>query len=71
MDIIAIIFLVFGWIFDVTGLKITALAMSAFFFGLIVICALFGNRYENKKSQTGNSIVWGSILALSIVSLVI
>ncbi len=71
MDIMTIIFLVFGWIFDVTGLKITALAMSAIFFGLIAICGFFGKKGENKKSQTVNAAVWGSVLALSIVSLVI
>lgn len=70
MGIISILFLVFGWIFSIKGLIITALCLSSFF-ALCLSISLFSNTSKIKK----DSCLWGDIiqfvvLILSIVKLV-
>lgn len=69
MDIIAIIFLIFGWVFDVTGLKIASLSMAGIVFVFIAIYYFTNGRsLEGKFFKT---VLWVIVLALSIVSLAI
>ena len=69
MGIISILFLVFGWIFSIKGLIITALCLSSFFV-LCLTIGLFADSSEIKK----NACMWEDIiqfvvLILSIVKL--
>ena len=70
MGIISILFLVFGWIFNIKGLVITSLCMSAFFI-LCLTISLFSNIDDDTKlkSLIGN-IIQFIVLILSIVKLV-
>lgn len=48
MGIISFLFLVFGWIFSIKGLIITALCLSSFFALCLSIC-LFSDSSKNKE----------------------
>jgi len=70
MGIISILFLVFGWIFSIKGLIITALCLSSFFALCLSIC-LFSNTSKIKKdSCMFENIIQFVVLILSIVKLV-
>ena len=70
MGIISILFLVFGWIFSIKGLIITALCLSAFF-ALCLTISLFSNISKIKKdSCMWENIIQFVVLILSIVKLV-
>ena len=70
MGIISLLFLVFGWIFSIKGLVITALCLSSFFALCLSIC-LFSDISKIKKDDCmWEDIFQFVILILSIVKLV-
>lgn len=70
MGIISILFLVFGWIFSIKGLVITALCLSSFF-ALCLTIALFSDSSKIKKDACmWQDIIQFVVLILSIVKLV-
>lgn len=70
MGIISILFLVFGWIFSIKGLIITALCLSAFF-ALCLTIGLFVDSSKIKKDACmWEDIIQFVVLILSIVKLV-
>lgn len=70
MGIISILFLVFGWIFSIKGLIITALCLSSFF-ALCLSVSLFSDSSKIKKDACmWENIIQFVILILSIVKLV-
>lgn len=70
MGIISILFLVFGWIFSIKGLIITALCLSSFF-ALCLMIGLFSNVDDDTKSKgLIENIIQFIVLILSIVKLV-
>ena len=70
MGIISILFLVFGWIFSIKGLIITALCLSAFF-ALCLTIGLFSNIDDDTKLKgLIENIIQFVVLILSIVKLV-
>ena len=73
MDIISIIFLVFGWVFNINGLIVTSIVLSSF--GIILttinlINQIDKDNYEIRRSTFGFAI-YCIILGLSIVKLCI
>lgn len=64
MGIISILFLVFGWIFSIKDLVITALCLSSFF-ALCLSISLFAD-----SSKIWDDIIQFVVLILSIVKLV-
>ena len=67
MDILAILFLIFGWIFKVNGLVITSIVLSAIisFYQILKIC------FANEKSKR-DIFIFGFdmvLLALSIITI--
>ena len=71
MGIISILFLVFGWIFSVKGLVITALYLSSFFMLCLSMCLFFDTSSKIKKdSCMWENIIQFVVLILSIVKLV-
>lgn len=70
MGIISILFLVFGWIFSIKGLIITALSLSSFFV-LCLTIGLFSNVDDDTKLKCLiENIIQFVVLILSIVKLV-
>lgn len=70
MGIISILFLVFGWIFSIKGLIITALCLSSFF-ALCLSIGLFSDSSKIKKDACmWEDIIQFVVLILSIVKLV-
>lgn len=69
MGIISILFLVFGWIFSIKGLIITALCLSAVFSLSLPIGVFFEKSNEDKFSCLFNDIIQFVVLILSIVEL--
>lgn len=67
MDIAAILFLVFGWINDITGLKIAALIMSSILMILLIIQKTYG-QLDNAEARIVEHII---IVSLAIISMVI
>lgn len=70
MGIISILFLVFGWIFSVKGLIITALCLSSFFALCLTICLFSDNSKIKKDVCMWEDIIQFVVLILSIVKLV-
>ena len=68
MGIVSILFLVFGWAFNIKGLVITALCLSSFF-ALCLSVSLFSNKVK-KNARMLNDIIQFTVLILSIVKLV-
>ena len=69
MGIISILFLVFGWIFSIKGLIITALCLSLFFW-LCLTISLFSNIDDDTKlNALIENIIQFIVLILSIVQL--
>ena len=69
MGIISILFLVFGWIFSIKGLIVTALCLSSFF-ALCLTIGVFSNTSKIKKdSYVWEDIIQFVVLILSIVKL--
>lgn len=68
MDIAAIIFLIFGWVFGITALKVTALAMSSVFSVLIFLAMVKGAKLDHYTARFTEQMI---ILALSIVSILL
>ena len=71
MGIISVLFLVFGWIFSVKGLIITALCLSSFFALCLSMCLFF---FDTSSKIKKDSCMWENIiqfivLILSIVKL--
>ena len=70
MGIISLLFLVFGWIFSIKGLVITALCLSSFF-ALCLSISLFSDSSKIKKDACmWEDIIQFVVLILSIVKLV-
>lgn len=67
MDIAAILFLIFGWINDVTGLKITALVISSALMILLILQKTYGT-LDNAAARIVEHII---IVSLAIISMVI
>ena len=71
MGIISILFLVFGWIFNVKGLVIVSLCISAFFALCLTFISLFSNINDDLKEKgLIENIIQFIVLILSIVKLV-
>lgn len=70
MGIISILFLVFGWIFSIKGLIITALCLSSFFALCLTICLFADTSKIKKDSCMWEDIIQFVVLILSIVKLV-
>lgn len=68
MGIVSILFLVFGWVFNIKGLVITALCLSSFF-ALCLSVALLSDKVK-KNACMLNAIIQFVVLILSIVKLV-
>lgn len=69
MDIAAILFLVFGWIFGVTGLKVASLVMSSIFFVIMfLLCIFMSGKFSHPSARV---VEFAVIVALSIISLTI
>ncbi len=68
MGMISILFLVFGWIFSIKGLIITALCLSSFFV-LCLTIYLFADS-SKKDACMFENIIQFVVLILSIVKLV-
>ena len=49
MGITSVLFLMFGWIFSVKGLIITALSLSSFFALCLSMCLFFWYFFKNKE----------------------
>ena len=61
MDIVAILFLVFGWIYKIKGLVITAIVLSS-------ILVLFNiAHFEKTKKDTVSLFFYFILFALSII----
>ena len=61
MDIVAILFLVFGWIYKIKGLVITAIVLSS-------ILVLFNiAHFKNSKKDTVSLFFYFILFALSII----
>ena len=71
MGITSVLFLMFGWIFSVKGLIITALSLSSFFALCLSMCLFFDTSSKIKKdSCMWENIIQFVVLILSIVKLV-
>ena len=70
MGIISILFLVFGWIFSIKGLIITALCLSSFFALCLTICLFSDTSKIKKDSCMWEDTIQFVVLILSIVKLV-
>ena len=70
MGIISILFLVFGWIFSIKGLIITALCLSSFFALCLSICLFSDTSKIKKDACMWEDIIQFVVLILSIVKLV-
>ena len=70
MGIISILFLVFGWIFSIEGLIITALCLSSFFALYLSVCLFSDTSKIKKDACMWEDIIQFIVLILSIVKLV-
>ena len=69
LNILQTLFLIFGWIYNIKGLVITALVIDAWF----LICNFYelGKKHKVIKLSSHICIGWqAAILALSIIKLV-
>ena len=70
MGITSVLFLMFGWIFNIKGLVITALCLSSFFMLCLSMCLFFDTSSKIKKdSCMWENIIQFVVLILSIVKL--
>ena len=70
MGITSVLFLMFGWIFNIKGLVITALYLSSFFMLCLSMCLFFDTSSKIKKdSCMWENIIQFVVLILSIVKL--
>ena len=67
MDILCIIFLIFGWIFKIKGLVITALVLAV----IVWIYDIFRRHKEKETKVSLDLIISASVVGLSIVKLCI
>lgn len=68
LNIVEILFLIFGWVFEKKGLVIAALVVSSLF----LIASLYEYGTKNGKPKTGNvlaMLIQIPCLALSIIKL--
>ena len=66
LNILHIVFLVFGWVFAIKGLVVAALVISSFF--MLASLALF-EKQKNKARANMALLTQIAVLALSIVRL--
>ena len=70
LNLVHILFLVFGWIYGIKGLVITALVISSLFF--LVTLVIFSNSEGNdRKGNTNAMLVQRVVVCLSIICLCI
>lgn len=72
MDILAILFLIFGWIFKTKGLVIAAIVLSGIitFFQFLIMC--FADKDPKKLKKADFSFAFDMVLlALSIIKICI
>ena len=75
MDLLSILFLIFGWIFDIKGLVITSLILASVLivFNIVKVIGA-ANKDEEKQAKTLREVKIGmfidfTLLAMSIVKL--
>lgn len=78
MDILAVLFLIFGWIFRVKGLVIAAIALASFITVWQVVMSVMKGMHEKSKSDSKSdfkehfTLVFDFILlALTIIKICI
>lgn len=70
LNLVHILFLVFGWIYGIKGLVITALVISSLFF-LVTLVSFSNSEGDDRKGNTNAMLAQIVVLCLSIVCLCI
>lgn len=68
LNLVHILFLVFGWVYGIKGLVITALVISSLFF-LVTLVIFSSSEEKTERGHTNAMLVQIVVVCLSIVCL--
>lgn len=67
MDVLYILFLIFGWFFNVKGLVITSLVLSS----ILIVLNIIASSTKDKESKKYKNALLGLLLGLTFFALAI